>query len=120
MVDEKPCLIVKDMRLDSPSMGSIEGNYIVGTVDLRDDNYDKLTNDNSLNFDISFETFSSKSPLAQKYTFSLPREFLMQKYIIVNIFNKDSKIYKKRYSGRNKSNKEYYVVITGPDFSKFD
>jgi len=120
MIDEKPCLTIYDMQISSPSMGSIEADYIVGTIDLSDNNYYKLANDNSLNFDVSFETFLPKSPLVQKYIFSLPKEFIKQKYIIINIFNKSSKIYKKRYSRVNKDKKEYYVVITSPDFSKLD
>lgn len=119
MIDEKPCLIVNDLLISSPSIGLLDVNYIVGTIDLSDENYNKLANDKSLNFNISFETFLPKFPLAQKYVFSLPKEFLNQKYIIVNIFNKGSKIYRKRYSGGNK-NKEYYIVITSPDFSKLD
>ncbi|KFF15507.1 hypothetical protein [Chryseobacterium sp. JM1] len=111
--------MINDLRISSTSIGILDVNYIVGTIDLSDENYNKLANDKSLNFDISFETFLPKLPLAQKYVFSLPKEFLNQKYIIVNIFNKGSKIYKKRYSEGDR-NKEYYVVITSPDFSKLD
>jgi hypothetical protein len=120
MVDEKPCLMVNDMHLNSPSMGSIDINYTVGTIDLSDDNYYKFTNDKSLNFTVSFETFLPKSALIQKYLFSVPKEFLNQKYIIINIFNKDNEIYKKRYSKADKHNKEYYVVISSPNSMKFD
>ncbi|MBP1165651.1 MULTISPECIES: hypothetical protein [unclassified Chryseobacterium] len=120
MIDEKPCLIVNDLRLSSSSVGLLDANYIVGTINLSDENYNKLINDKSSNFDVNFETILPKLPLAQKYIFSLPKEFLNQKYIIINIFNKSSKIYKKRYSGGNKNNKEYYVVITSPDFSKLE
>ena len=121
MIDEQPCLSTYDMRLISPSMGSVDVNYIVGTIDLSDDNYDKLSNDQSSNFDVSFETLLSKSLFSQKYLISVPKIFLKQAYIIINIFNKDNKVYKKRYSGVNKNDKkEYYVVIKTPSAMKFD
>jgi len=87
---------------------------------LSNDYYNKIINDNSPNLDVQFEAFSSKSPLSKKYIFSLPKEFLNQKYIIVNIFTRGSKVYQKRYSKGSKNSKDYYVVITSPDFSKFD
>lgn len=121
MIDDQPCLRTYNVRLISPSLGSIDVDYVVGTIDLSDENYNKLVNNNSLNFDVSFETFLSKSVFSQKYLISIPKEFLNQKYIIINIFNKGNKIYKKRYSGVNKENrKEYYAIIIGPNFSKFD
>lgn len=120
MFDEKPLLKAYSVSLRSPSIGVIEADYIVGSIDLSNDYYNKIINDNSPDLDVQFEAFLPKSPLSKKYIFSLPKEFLNQKYIIVNIFNKGSKVYQKRYSKASKNSKDYYVVITSPDFSKFD
>lgn len=118
MIDEKPCLVVNNLQFLSSFGETIDGDYNVGTIDLSDENYNKLINEHSVNFDISFETLLPKSLLVQKYTFSLPKVFFNQKYIIVNIFSKANKAYKKRYLEKN--NQEYYVVIETPNSMKFD
>ncbi|WP_129059782.1 hypothetical protein [Chryseobacterium sp. CH25] len=95
MIDEKPCLIANNMLISSQSIDLIDVDYIVGTINLSDDNYDKLINNKSSSFNIGFEAILPKFTFAQKYLISIPKEFLNQKYIIINIFNINNKIYKK-------------------------
>ncbi|WP_300354708.1 hypothetical protein [Chryseobacterium sp.] len=121
MIDDQPCILTYNMQVNTPSMGSIEAKYIVGTIDLSEENYSKFINDESLDFQISFETILPKFSTAKKYLVSIPKIFLNQEYIIINIFNKDSKLYKKRFGGVNKKNrKEYYIVMSTRNAMKFD
>lgn len=121
MIDEQPCVLAYDVEINSTSMSSIEAKYTVGTIDFSDENYNRFINDKSQNFELSFRTFLPKSSLPNKYIISIPKNFLNQEFIIIDIFNKGNKLYKKRYSGVNKnSKKEYYVVMSTRNAMKFD
>lgn len=120
MIDEKPSLINENLQINSKSMDIITANYIVGTIDFSEDNYTRLLNDKSSYFNLNFEAIVPKNVSALKYSIAIPKDFLYQKYIIINIFNMDNKIYKRKYSKLIKNNKEYYVVIETPNSMKFD
>jgi hypothetical protein len=120
MIDEKPSLITENLQLSSKSLEPIKANYIVGTVDLTEENYTKLFNDKAADFNLSFNTILPKRTFASNYSIIIPKNFLKQEYIIINIFNMDNKIYKRKYSKLIKNIKEYYVVIETPNSMKFD
>lgn len=120
MVDEAPCYIVANLELTSQSIKPINPNYIVGTIDFSENNYAKLLIDKSESFDLSFETILPNKSFPLKYSINIPKSFLNQDYIIINIFNMDNKKYKRKYSKLIKDKKEYYVVIKTPSAMKFD
>jgi hypothetical protein len=114
MIDEKPSVLNNNLQLSSPSMEIIKANYIVGTIDFSENDYKKLFDDNSSYFNVTFETILPQHTFASNYSITIPKNFIKQKYIIINIFNMDNKIYKRRYSKLIKDNKEYYIVIETP------
>jgi len=120
MIDEKPSLITENLQLSSKSLEPIKANYIVGTIDLTEENFTKFFNDNAADFNLSFNTILPKRNFASNYSIIIPKNFLKQKYIIINIFNMDNKIYKRKYLKLIKNTKEYYVVIETPNSMKFD
>ncbi|MCA6066192.1 hypothetical protein JI747_003310 [Chryseobacterium sp. RG1] len=101
----------------------ILGEYVPGNLNFEMQDYSGFIKNSTDNYKISFNTILTinKNLVSKKsYNMEIPKFFLNQNYIIINIFNKDSKIYKKRYSGVNKNNKEYYIVIETPSSMKFD
>ncbi|MCS3530754.1 hypothetical protein [Chryseobacterium sp. JUb7] len=120
MIDEKPCLIVNNLQLESQTMKSINANYVVGTIDISENDYTRLLTDQSMSFNLNFESILANHSLSSKYEVTIPKIYLNQKYIIINIFNMNIKNYRKKYSELIKNNKEYYVVIETPNSMKFD
>lgn len=120
MIDEKPCLIVSNLQLASQSMKNINADYNVGTIDISENNYSTIISDKSSSLNLTFEAILQSHAVSSKYSINIPKLFLTQKYIIINIFNKNSKTFKKRYSKKDQINKEYYVVIETPSSMKFD
>ena len=120
MVDEKPCLIVSNLQIESMSMKAMTANYIVGTVDFTENNYERFINDKSSEFNFNFETILPKHNFPVNYLITIPKDFLKHEYVIINIFNMDNRTYKKKYSKLIKNNKEYYVIIETPNSMKFD
>ncbi|MFL9835742.1 hypothetical protein [Chryseobacterium terrae] len=120
MIDEKPSLIVSNLQIESQSMKTINANYNVGTIDISEDYYSTLISDESPSLNLTFEAILPNRAISSKYLVNIPKLFFNQKYIIINIFNKNSKTFKKRYSKKDQINKEYYVVIETPSSMKFD
>ncbi|MBW7674749.1 hypothetical protein [Chryseobacterium chendengshani] len=120
MIDEKPCLIVSNLQIESQSMKSINANYNVGAIDISEDNYSTMIDDKSSSFNLTFEAILSKNTYLSIYSIIIPKFFFNQKYIIVNIFNMDNKIYRKKYSKLMKDKSKYYVVIETPNSMRFN
>jgi hypothetical protein len=119
MIDEKPSLTINNFYIDSQSEKDIRVKYSVGGIDLNDDIYTKLLNDQSQNLKLNFEAILPNKTFAAKYVIEIPNFFLNQDYIIINIFNLDNKKYKKKYLKMALNNKDYYVVIETPSSMKF-
>ncbi|MCU7613910.1 hypothetical protein N0B16_05625 [Chryseobacterium sp. GMJ5] len=120
MIDENPSLTISDFYIGSSLEENIKVKYSVGSIDLNDDIYTKLMNNQSENINLSFEAILPNKPFASKYIVSVPKTFFNQDYIIVNIFNLYHKKYRKKYLKLVKNNKEYYVVLETPNSMKFD
>lgn len=119
MIDEKPALVVNDFYILSSFEESMKVKYSVGTINLDDENYTKLLNDKSQNITLNFESLLASKTFASKYAVEIPKSFLNQDYIIVNIFNMDNKKYKKKYLKTMQEKKDYYIVVETPNSMKF-
>ncbi|ROI06327.1 hypothetical protein EGI16_00015 [Chryseobacterium sp. G0240] len=120
MIDEKPSLTISDFYISSQSEEKIKAKYTVGGIDLNDETYTKLLNNQSQNLNLNFEAILPNKTFATKYVIEIPKSFFSQDYLIVNIFNLDNKKYKNKYSNLIKDNKKYYVVIETPSSMKFN
>jgi hypothetical protein len=118
MIDEEPSLSVSNFYIDVPQSEGKIYNYVVGTVELDDIFYDNLSNIESENINISFGAIIPDRVSVSKYSVNLPKVYLYQDYVIINIFNLDKKKYKKRFSKISK-NEDYYVIIKSPASMKF-
>ncbi len=120
MIDEEPCLTVNNFYINiPPSTEKIEFKYTVGSVDISDNFYTSLLNTSSQNINIGFEAIIPNKVFVSKYLVNLPKVYLNQEYVIINIFNLDKKKYRKRFSKIAKNDK-YYVIIKSPSSMRFD
>lgn len=119
MIDEEPCLTVNNFYINiPPSIEKNEFNYIVGSVDINSNFSTNLFNTPSQNVNIGFEAIIPDKVFNMKYLIHVPKVYLNQEYIIINIFNLDKKKYRKRFS-KIADNDEYYVIIKSPYSMKF-
>lgn len=101
----------------------ILGEYLPGDLIFEMQDYNGFIKNNADNYKISFNTILTinKNLVSKKsYNMEIPKFFLNQKYIIINIFNMDNKIFRKKYHKLIKDSKEYYVIIESPNSMKFD
>lgn len=87
MVDGNPCLTVSNVSIETESMNVIKPQYIVGTVDFIQNDYEKFIDDQSLNFKVNFQTILPQFSTPINYNISLNKNILQQEYVIINIFN---------------------------------
>ncbi|PZU82742.1 MAG: hypothetical protein DI529_13760 [Chryseobacterium sp.] len=123
LVDQEICISVNEFKINT--LKPIIAKYRVGNLDLSNSEYEYILNDKEENIDVDItNSVLNKNKIYFEnlhYKFILPKVYLKQEYIIINIYSKGNKFYKKRYSGVSKQDrKEYYIVIEGPNSMKFD
>ncbi|MDF2932637.1 MAG: hypothetical protein K0R36_1968 [Chryseobacterium sp.] len=124
LIDERICTSIYDFRISDPktNVEIITGKYLPGDLIFDLKNYNELKKYDVIDYKISFDAILNiDKDIVSKRSFNLeiPKFFLYKDYIIVNIFNLNKKVYKKKYSKLAK-NKEYYVIVETPDAMKFD
>ena len=110
---------INDDSLVSP----IIGKYVPGDLVLESKDFDKLLFSNIKDFEMSFTAISTVNPNLVKqtnYKVIIPKIYLNDEYLILNIFNMYNKVSKKKYHKLINNDKEYYVIIESPNSMKFN
>jgi len=108
---------------DDSVVSPIIGKYVPGDLVLESKDFDKLLFSNSKDFEMSFTAISTVNPNLVKqtnYKVIIPKIYLNDEYLILNIFNMYNKVSKKKYHKLINNDKEYYVIIESPNSMKFN
>ncbi|MCI3937851.1 hypothetical protein MQX03_11615 [Chryseobacterium aahli] len=121
IIDNEICISVEEFKINT--LKPIIAKYSVGNLNLSYSEYDQILNnkEENVNIDITNSILSKNKSyfIKANYKLNLPKVYLKQEYIIINIYSLSKKENRRKFSKIAKD-KEYYVTIKSTFSMKFE